>query len=194
MTNQVLLNLVHPILEKSWANKAMLDALSDLDYIKVNDLYEEYPDFFIDVQREQELLQAHSLIIFQHPLYWYSCPSLLKEWQDLVLADGFAYGEGGYQLANKHWLTAITAGASKESYKAYGFNRFSVEELLRPFEQTADFCGMNYIKPFVMYDSETLSHSAVEQEAKRYRDYIDSLVVSLDLLQQNHEPNEIEEP
>ena len=53
MSTQVLLNLVHPIFEKSWANQAMLEALRDLDYVKVNDLYEEYPDYFIDIKRER---------------------------------------------------------------------------------------------------------------------------------------------
>ncbi|RDX37053.1 NAD(P)H oxidoreductase [Kangiella sp. HD9-110m-PIT-SAG07] len=182
MTTRVLLNLVHPIFEKSWANQAMLEAIRDLDYVYVNDLYEEYPDYFIDIKREQKLLLEHPLVIFQHPFYWYSSPSLLKEWQDLVLADGFAYGEGGYQLAKNHWLNAITAGAAKDSYTPEGFNQFSTEELLRPFEQTADFCGMNFVKPFIMYEAETISHSAVEKEAIRYRDYVDSLAKSLDLL------------
>ena len=193
MTSHVLLNLAHPILERSWANKAMLDALSDLDYLRVNDLYEEYPDYFIDIQREQKLLLEHSLVVFQHPLYWYSSPSLLKEWQDLVLSEGFAYGKGGYQLANKYWLNAITAGAAEESYTPHGFNHFSLDELLRPFEQTADFCGMSYVKPFVMYEAETISHSAAEKEAERYRDYIDSLVTSLELLPKDDEQTEAKE-
>lgn len=194
MSTQVLLNLVHPIFEKSWANQAMLEALRDLDYVKVNDLYEEYPDYFIDIKREQKLLLEHSLIIFQHPFYWYSSPSLLKEWQDLVLAQGFAYGEGGYQLAGRHWLSAITAGAAQESYTPHGFNNFSTTELLRPFEQTADFCGMNFIEPFIMYEAETISHSKVEKEAQRYRDYVDSKVQSLGLLkdQQDQDTQEKE--
>lgn len=181
MTTRILLNLVHPIFEKSWANQAMFEAIQDLSYVHVNDLYEQYPDFFIDIQREQKLLLDHSLIIFQHPFYWYSSPSLLKEWQDLVLAEGFAYGEGGYQLADRYWLNAITAGAAKESYTPHGFNHFSTKELLRPFEQTADFCGMKFVEPFVMYEAETIGHSAVEKEAQRYRDYIESLAHSLDL-------------
>mgnify|MGYP000392049401 FL=1 len=190
MTTRVLLNLVHPIFEKSWANQVMLEAIKDLDYVRVNDLYEEYPDYFVDIKREQKLLLEHSLIIFQHPFYWYSSPSLLKEWQDLVLAEGFAYGEGGYQLAGRYWLNAITAGAAKDSYTPHGFNKFSTTELLRPFEQTADFCGMNYVEPFVMYEAETLSHSAVEKEAQRYRDYVDSLAQSLELLKDTEKEKE----
>lgn len=34
------------------------------------------------------------MIVFQHPLYTYSCPALLKEWLDRVLSRGFASGPG----------------------------------------------------------------------------------------------------
>ena len=30
-----------------------------------NDLYEAYPDFDVDVKREQELLAAHEIVVFQ---------------------------------------------------------------------------------------------------------------------------------
>ena len=47
------------------------------------DLYAEYPRFEIDVDREQARLLAHDVIVFQNPLFWYSTPAILKEWQDL---------------------------------------------------------------------------------------------------------------
>jgi glutathione-regulated potassium-efflux system ancillary protein KefG len=34
------------------------------------------------------------VIVFQHPLYTYSCPALLKEWLDRVLSRGFSSGVG----------------------------------------------------------------------------------------------------
>jgi glutathione-regulated potassium-efflux system ancillary protein KefG len=50
------------------------------------------------------------VIVFQHPLYTYSCPALLKEWLDRVLSRGFASGPGGNQLAGKYWRSVITTG------------------------------------------------------------------------------------
>ena len=35
----------------------------------MHDLYATYPDFFIDIHHEQQLLREHDVIIFQHPLY-----------------------------------------------------------------------------------------------------------------------------
>ena len=89
------------------------------------------------------------------PMFWYSTPSILKEWQDLVLEYGFAYGQGGTALEGKLFLCAITAGGLEEAYSPSGHNRFTPRELLLPLEQTADLCGMHYLPPFVLFDART---------------------------------------
>ena len=116
----------------------------------MNDLYERYPRFHIDVRREQALLLEHDVIIFQHPFYWYSSPAILKQWQDLVLEYGFAFGKNGTQLNGKLFLTAISTGGPSSAYQRNGYNYFTVRELLAPFEQTARLCGMTYLPPFVV--------------------------------------------
>ena len=75
----------HPTFHKSRINKALLKSLDDIEGITFRNMYNLYPDFYIDVKKEQEMLLAHDIIIWQHPFYWYSSPSLLKEWIDLVL-------------------------------------------------------------------------------------------------------------
>lgn len=83
-------------------------------------LYAHYPDFFIDIPHEQQLLRDHQVIVFQHPLYTYSCPGLLKEWLDRVLTRGFASGVGGNALAGKHWRSVITTGDAESAYQTRG--------------------------------------------------------------------------
>lgn len=172
MPNKVLINFAHPVFERSKANKALVQAIDDIEGITFNDLYQNYPDFFIDVKHEQELLLEHDIIVFQHPFYWYSSPSLLKEWQDLVLDHGFAYGFGGYQLAGKKWLSAITVGGPKESYSRGGYNQFPIETLLTPFEQTAKFCGMKFLEPYVMYEALNDNESELADKAHEYAQLI----------------------
>ncbi len=116
----------------------------------MNDLYESYPDFHINVAREQALLLEHDVIIFQHPFYWYSSPAILKQWQDLVLEYGFAFGKNGTRLTGKLFLTAISTGGPSSAYQRSGSNYFTVRELLAPFEQTARLCHMTYLPPFVV--------------------------------------------
>jgi hypothetical protein len=98
MASRVLILFAHPALEKSRVNRRLIAAVQDLENVTINDLYEQYPDFYIHVKREQELLLSHDVIVFQHPFYWYSCPALVKQWEDLVLQYGFAYGEYRHEL------------------------------------------------------------------------------------------------
>lgn len=119
------------------------------------DLYAEYPDFRIDIDREQQRLTEHDVVIFMFPLYWYSTPSLLKEWQDLVFEYGFAYGRQGTALHGKTLLCAVTAGGAEEAYQTDGYNHFTLRELLRPIEQTALLTGMHYLPPFALFSART---------------------------------------
>ncbi len=152
---RILLLLAYPSLDRSEVNHPMADAVVDLDGITLIDLYAKYPDFQIDIDREQQRLLQHDVVVFQHPLYWYSTPALLKEWQDLVLEHGFAYGSEGTALHGKIFFNALTAGGIEAAYRAEGYNHFTIRELLHPLEQTAVLCGMTYLPPFALFGSRT---------------------------------------
>jgi glutathione-regulated potassium-efflux system ancillary protein KefG len=115
------------------------------------------------------------VIVFQHPFYWYSTPPLLKQWEDLVLEHGWAYGSGGTALHGKTMFSAITAGGSEQSYRQSGTNRFTVRELLAPVEQTARLCGMRYLAPFVVHGTHRLSASDIGAHTVEYRRVIRGL-------------------
>jgi glutathione-regulated potassium-efflux system ancillary protein KefG len=149
-SRRLLILFAHPAIHKSRVNQALLSQVGFLPGVTVNDLYEWYPKFHINVAREQALLLEHDVIIFQHPFYWYSSPAILKQWQDLVLEYGFAYGKSGTRLNGKLFLTAISTGGPISAYQRGGYNYFTVRELLAPFEQTARLCGMTYLPPFVV--------------------------------------------
>jgi glutathione-regulated potassium-efflux system ancillary protein KefG len=176
MTNRVLILFSHPALQKSRVNRRLIAAVQNMDNVTINDLYEEYPDFFVDVKREQMLLLSHDIIVFQHPFYWYSCPALLKQWEDLVLQYGFAFGTEGTKLNGKRALAAITAGGPTSAYQRDGYNYFTLRELLTPFEQTVRFCGMVHLPPLVI--SGTLAVKNEEEIAgfaTFYRHAVESL-------------------
>ncbi len=166
---KALILFAHPRFEKSRSNRALLAEVRGLDFVTVHDLYELYPDFNIDVDREKKLLAAHQLIIWQFPLYMYGSPALLKQWTDLVLEHGWAHGEGGCFLDNKQLFIAVTTGGSREAYGANGFNRFSLSELLRPLEQTACLCRMLYLPPFAVQGTARLTGAQLFRYANLYR-------------------------
>jgi glutathione-regulated potassium-efflux system ancillary protein KefG len=165
----VLLVLAHPGMERSRANLVMAQAAAGVPGVTMHDLYETYPDFMIDVDREQQRLVEHETIALQFPMYWYSTPALVKEWLDLVWLHGFAYGRGGDALAGKRMLVACSTGGGEEAYGAEGANRFSMEEFLRPLEQTAHLCGMGWEPPFVVHASSIKTDAALAREAHAYR-------------------------
>lgn len=148
---EVIVYYAHPGQRFSRANKAMADAARRLDGITFVDLYADYPRHDIDVDREQTRLLDHDVILFQFPLYWYSTPSLLKEWEDLVLEHGFAYGSGGDKLAGKTLMLALTAAGPFEAYTPQGYQHYPLRTFLTPLEQTARLCKMRFATPYVLH-------------------------------------------
>lgn len=148
--NKVLINFAHPSRSHSHINKALRAAVENLENVTINDLYAQYPDFLIDVEREQTLCEAHDVIVFQHPFYWYSSPSIVKEWFDLVLEHGWAYGSEGTALNGKLFLQSISAGGDAETYQPDGYNEFTIAQLLSPVQATAKLCGLKWLPPFAV--------------------------------------------
>ena len=143
----------HPGDRFSHANKAMFAEAINVSSISIVDLYAEYPRFNIDIDREQHRLLDHDVILFQFPMFWYSTPSLLKEWQDLVLEHGFAYGVGGDKLKGKRMMLAVTAAGDRAAYSEQGYQHYPIRTFLTPLERTAELCHMEFVAPYVLYGS-----------------------------------------
>jgi len=168
MPNKILILFAHPLFEKSNANDVLIKNIPDSPNITFHDLYQEYPDFDVDIKREQELLVLHDIIIWHHPMYWYSCPPLLKQWIDLVLEHGWAYGHRGTALKGKLLLQAVTTGGRKENYCASGRDRFTIAQLLEPFCQTAKVCNMHYLPPFVVHGTHAMDEKGYKKFGALY--------------------------
>ena len=61
MQSKAYLVLAHPNLAQSRANAALLDAVSNLEAVKVRHLDVSYPDYNIDVQKEQAACATSNL-------------------------------------------------------------------------------------------------------------------------------------
>ncbi len=173
---KILILFAHPRYENSLVHQHLMLAARQVKGVTFHDLYELYPDFDIQIEHEQELLISHDLIILQHPFYWYSCPPLLKQWIDLVLEHGWAYGREGESLRGKKMFNAISTGGRQEAYAKGGFNRFTIEQFLAPFEQTARLCNIDYYPPFVVHGTHMATRSDIETAAENYRKLLEVLV------------------
>lgn len=174
--NKVLIVFSHPRFEDSRVNAALVKNIPQNEFVTFHDLYENFPDFNIDVNLEKILLAQHDIIIWHHPFYWYSSPPLLKQWIDLVLEFGWAYGPHGDILHGKLIFNAITSGGNRDVYQRTGRNRFTIREFLVPFEQTAILCGMEYLPPFAVQGTHRLTEPELEKAGQDYGKLIERLV------------------
>jgi glutathione-regulated potassium-efflux system ancillary protein KefG len=173
--HRLLVLFTHPALEKSRVNRRLAAAIDSLPGTTFHDLYEAYPEFDVDVRREQSLLSEHDILVLQHPFLWYSVPPLLKQWIDLVLEHGWAYGSEGKALVGKRVLSVISTGGREEAYQPGGHNRFTMRELLAPVEQTFALCGMVYLPPFVAHGAHGMTREQIESHARDYRRTLEAL-------------------
>lgn len=166
--SKILILFAHPALEKSRVNKRLIRDINSIQGVTFNDLYEEYYDFNIDVEREKKLLVEHDLIIFHHPFFWYSTPALLKQWEDLVLEHGWAYGSKGTALVGKRFLNIVTTGGSSQAYSKESFNQHTIREFLIPIEQTVKLCGMIYLPPYLIQGTHRFTENDIDEHASNY--------------------------
>ncbi len=165
----VIVYFAHPGQRFSHANAAMWHEAQRVDGITRVDLYAEYPRFDIDIAREQQRLLDHEVILFQCPLFWYSTPSLVKEWIDLTLEHGFAYGAEGTRLVGKTMMFALTAAGPAETYTEEGYQRYPLRTFLTPLERTAGLCHMHFAAPYVLYGSiRAIEEGRISEHARGY--------------------------
>ncbi len=176
----VLVIAAHPAMQHSRINRRLLrtaqrlPARAESPRVMVRDLYALYPDYLIDVAAEQALLAPAKLVVWQHPVQWYSMPALMKLWVDDVLGFGWAYGPGGTALRGKDlWLVASTGGP-EDSYRPEGYNRYPFAAFLPPYEQTANLCGMRFLPPLILHGAHRAEAEQLEAHERRYLERLTS--------------------
>lgn len=171
---KTLVIIAHPDIETSRVNRQWTAALASFpEQFTLHHLYEQYPGWHIDVAAEQALAEAHDNIIMQFPFYWFNCPPMLRKWYDDVLMRGWAYGTGGDKLNGKKLMLAISCGVPEEEFGATGKYQYTVEELIRPFELTASYCGLLYQPPFIAHGmGRAVSEERIAETTQQYLQHI----------------------
>jgi glutathione-regulated potassium-efflux system ancillary protein KefG len=174
---KILILFGHPAFQKSTVNKLLIEGFNHMSNITFHDLYQEYPDNYIDVKREQQLLLEHDVIIFQFPFFWFSTPPIFKEWQDVVLEHDWAFGSKGNQLKGKVFFCSITAGGSRSLYCEEAVNHHTMNQFLFPIHQTASLCKMIPLPPFVVHGT----HDINLEDIKQHKILLNSLLNQLSI-------------
>lgn len=169
---KTLVLVFHPNIQNSNVNRHLAEAANTKEGIIVRDMYQLYPNFDIDVQEEKRQLESVDRIVLQFPMYWYSSPALLKQWEDAVLEYGWAYGSTGDKLHGKDLLIAVTPGAPSDSYVHNTNFKYTVTDLLRPFQATSNLIGTRFVKPFIVAGASSIEDAVLDQFAKEYVEYL----------------------
>ncbi len=160
---KILILAAHRYPDQSRISKAALAAFTSLPNVTVHELTREYPDFRIDVQREQALLTRHDSVVLLFPFWWYSTPSILKEWQDQVLTYGFAYGSQSKALHGKKLLVMTSTGGSAQAYTPEGYNRYATDALLLPLQAMSNMTGMIWQKPALIQGANDITDALIDE-------------------------------
>ena len=164
-----LVLVFHPNISESRVNKALGAAAESLGgNITVRYMYDLYPDFNIDVATEQAALLGADRIVLQYPMYWLSCPPLLKKWLDDVLTFGWAYGSTGTALHGKELLLAVSVGGAGSAYGREGAHIYTIHEFLRPMQGTSRVIGTKYAVPFLSVGALEITDEAIARRAQDY--------------------------
>ncbi|NIF33215.1 MULTISPECIES: glutathione-regulated potassium-efflux system oxidoreductase KefF [Enterobacteriaceae] len=163
----ILIIYAHPYPQHSHANRQMLERAKALPGVEIRSLYELYPDFNIDIAAEQQALSRADLVIWQHPMQWYSVPPLMKLWIDKVLSHGWAYGKGGNALHGKEVMWAVTTGGSEKHFELGDHPGFDV--LAQPLQATALYCGMQWLPAFAIHFTFVCDELTLARQADDYK-------------------------
>ena len=164
----------HPNLPASRVSRSIIEEIKTQanSDITLHVLWEAYPDYKIDIKKEQDLLMAHEKVVFVFPTQWYAVPALLKKWQEDVLVAGFAYGDGGDKLKGKQtYFISSTAGDSV-AYSASGYNNYPIIDFFKPFEQTFRLCSMDLREPIFFQGVYQRPEADIATFAKTAYEYI----------------------
>jgi len=151
----ILVLYAHPAPQRSPVNRRLAEAARAIPGVAVQDLYELYPDFDIDPDHERSLLATAHLVVFMHPIRWYGMPSMLKEWMDVVLRPGWAYGQGDCALRGKGCWLVTTTGSGADAF-------------LLPIRQAAALCGMDWLAPLVLHGAADASEAVAEAHVHEF--------------------------
>ena len=169
---KTLIIMSHPDVTQSSSQQFLLAAVKGEEQIQVRHLESilaAQGSKHFDKTLERAFLQEADRIILQFPLYWYQCPSVMKQWMDEVLTLNLSQKSKMIEFG-----IVVTVGAKSDRYTAGGSVGFGIEELLRPYQALANQLGWEYQTPFVIYQFQYLPEIQKQQLLVDYLYYLEN--------------------
>ena len=141
----VLIVSGHTDLSSSVANKQILETLQEkLPKAEIEKLDSLYPDYKIDVLKEQQKVKKADIIVLVFPFFWYSAPAIVYRWLELTFVHGFAYDSKGGKLKGKKLLVSVTSAAPNDALTKEGVCGHTIEEYLQWIKDSCSIIGFDF--------------------------------------------------
>ncbi|USS84789.1 NAD(P)H-dependent oxidoreductase [Fructilactobacillus myrtifloralis] len=167
---KTLVIVAHPEYEDSSTQAFLKRAQAEFETVTWKRL--DSSQWPLDVSTEQQALIAAERVIFQFPLYWYSAPALLKQWEDDVLTRAFTFASERGCLADKQLGIVTSLGSAAQEFQAGGTEGFSLSEILTPYRALAHRAGMQFLKPLVIDQFGYQSEAEQAELLIKYQQYL----------------------
>ncbi len=124
---------VSDLYAKKWKPAADADDYAwpreDEDYLRIDreqTFAHEAGTTACDIVTGQAKVRCADLVLFQHPMWWFGPPAILKGWFDRVFTRGFAYLPGRKYdtglMAGKLAMVSVTTGTSADTHAPDGID------------------------------------------------------------------------
>ncbi|WP_220728397.1 NAD(P)H-dependent oxidoreductase [Apilactobacillus xinyiensis] len=169
---KTLVIIAHPKYDNSMTQGFLKSCQKDIDSVDWLVLNREYPSYNFDVIKEQERLSKYERIVFQFPLYWYSAPAILKQYEDDVLTRSFTYKTEDGVLNGKELGIVTTLGEPIYHYHDGHNEAFTIDELMKPYHALAHKAGMKFLPIFSISQFNYLTEYEKVSLLVKYRNYL----------------------
>lgn len=138
-----------------------------------NNLYEN------DLKQEMEKLARADYLIFIFPLWWASCPAVMKGWIDRVFSCDFAWGmknmfHKGLMLG-KRAAIFTSAGADEGEYSPEGDQQASLTQTLSHIHRgSLAFCGFDVLPIHAIFEVEDCKEELRKDYLEKIGDIINN--------------------
>ena len=175
---KVLVISGHPDLERSTANKAIIESLTKkIPEITIHRLDKAIKNDNFDIEKEQEQLLQYDTYVFMSPFHWFYCSTLMKKWIDNVF-NASLYQVG--KVKDKNVVFSFTTGGPAEIYSHDGFLKHTVEELTLSISTMAFYTGMNTlgyaISNDMQFDPKENDNEKLEEILKKAEKHADKII------------------
>lgn len=168
----------HPYAHHARLEQLILNSVQHWPGLELRELYQLYPDFYIDVALEQKMLLHSDAIILHYPMQWGLPPALLVQYLHKVFQYGWAYGKDAAAQSvmslkgKKLWLVTHAVASHHELDPCYQQTMFT------PLHQLALSCEMKWQQPLML--PELTDRVTATQAAELFRQGLEQLSAASD--------------